>query len=74
MTAQSKTNANVTSRVDIVDIISKSDLNLTSKSGFNPISIAQNAPGAADIAAMAGAFSACQLGTDWKEDIEVYLT
>lgn len=63
----------VESRAEIMDIISKSDFLPQSKSDFHPISIAKNAPGAADIVAMAGAFSACKLGDDWKQEVAGYL-
>lgn len=54
------------------DIVTKTDFHPESKSGFSPISIASTAAGAADIVALAGAFSSCQV-EDWKEMKESYL-
>lgn len=51
---------------DFMDIVSKHNWQVVSKTEFNPISIAKNAPGADEIEALAGAFSSCTLNEDWK--------
>lgn len=64
ITSQS-TATEINSRYNGGDVTSKSDLNI--------VSIARKAAGASEILALAGAFSACSVGTDWKHAKESYL-
>lgn len=66
-------NLDITSVSPITDVTSKSSFHPTSKTDFNPISIAAQADGANDIVALAGAFAECKV-RDWKNAKTNYLT
>lgn len=52
---------------ELVDIASKHNWDIISKTDFNPISIAENAPGAEIIDELEGVFASCHVAEDWKE-------
>lgn len=62
----------IRSEINARDIASITSNRIISQTDFNPISIARNAPGADEIVALAGAFSACKV-RDWKAEKEQYL-
>lgn len=63
---ESKYQPTISSTTYRKDVLSMMRSEILSKTDFNPISIARQAPGADKIVAMAGVFKACTV-TDWKE-------
>ena len=69
----SKYTGNITSSTTTLSgITSKKELDIQSKTELNVVSIAKQAPGASDIIAASGAFSACKV-SNWKASKESIL-
>lgn len=53
---------------NFMNVISKYNWEIVSKTDFNPLSVAESMPGAEVIDELAGAFAACKLDEDWKSE------